>query len=660
MQCDVVIVGHQSGAHIERAIGKLPSIATVIVVDNASTDNTVEVARSAGAHVVANDVNAGYAAAANQGAAIGDAPLVLFLNPDATIEPDDVERMVSAFERSPRLGIASPRIRHDDGREQRTRWPFPTSGGAWREALFFPSTRRSTRAGFVVGACFLVRRDTLEELGGFDTRYWLYGEETDLCARAVDAAWRVELLDDTWVRHVGGASRHTAPGRVFEHFERGGERFVADREGLSGLESYRIAKMVGSVIRMALPGSPERRALHRDRLHRYVEGFRLHPWSVGLDSPATRAPGKGLVVLSLEAWDDVWRRNQFLVRELLARDPHLRVLFVEPAFDWIHERRRRSGRTWQRGLRSVRPDGRVLALEPVKTAPRALGGFADRSLHRQVLSAVEELGFDTPALWINDASFSALLSAGWPTLYDITDDWLLASGPPRVRRRLAENETRLLQESDAVVVCSLALAESRRRHRGGLHVVPNAVDVEHFATPRARPSDLPPAPVAVYVGTLHDDRIDVDLVERLASDLPEVHFAFVGPDSLSSGSAARLERHANVALLGARPYEEVPGYLQHADVVVVPHVVSPFTESLDPIKAYECLAVGRPTVATPVAGFRGLGAPIVVSDPQDFSNAVEAALGTSDVAACDVPDWTSRAQEFALALQGARARRGVG
>ena len=66
---------------------------------------------------------------------------------------------------------------------------------------------------------------------------------------------------------------------------------------------------------------------------------------------------------------------------------------------------------------------------------------------------------------------------------------------------------------------------------------------------------------------------------------------------------------ASVRLLGPRPYADVPGYLQHADVIVVPHRVDAFTESLDPIKAYECLAVARPVVATPVAGLsraRGL------------------------------------------------------
>src|SRR6185503_17721678 len=108
----------------------------------------------------------------------------------------------------------------------------------------------------------------------------------------------------------------------------------------------------------------------------------------------------------------------------------------------------------------------------------------------------------------------------------------------------------------------------------------------------------------VYVGSLHDARLDVELVAELAEALPQVNVLLVGPDSLVDESRRLLQRHRNTRLLGVRPYNEVPAYLQHADVVIVPHRVSPFTESLDPIKAYECLAITTPTVATPVAGFR--------------------------------------------------------
>jgi hypothetical protein len=95
----------------------------------------------------------------------------------------------------------------------------------------------------------------------------------------------------------------------------------------------------------------------------------------------------------------------------------------------------------------------------------------------------------------------------------------------------------------------------------------------------------------------------------------------------------------------------VPAFLQHADVVVIPHQVNRFTESLDPIKAYECLAAGRPTVSTPVAGFRDLGDPVVVVGRDHFVAAVGEALDSGPrppvAPGSGVPTWRQRADAMA-------------
>jgi glycosyltransferase involved in cell wall biosynthesis len=131
----------------------------------------------------------------------------------------------------------------------------------------------------------------------------------------------------------------------------------------------------------------------------------------------------------------------------------------------------------------------------------------------------------------------------------------------------------------------------------------------------------------------------------------------VGQNSLSR-EASRLLIEAGCVLLGPRPYDEVPAYYQHADVIVVPHPVNSFTESLDPIKGYECLAVGRPTVATPVAGMRDLGPPIEACDRAQFPERVKRALmaGLPTRPGCP-PSWQERAEAFASVLRSARAKR---
>lgn len=361
-----------------------------------------------------------------------------------------------------------------------------------------------------------------------------------------------------------------------------------------------------------------------------------------------------LVVCSLEAWDDVWRRNQFLVHGLLERNPMLRVLFVEPPIDLVHELRH--GRLANRPrLRSVGESGRLWALRPLKPLPRAAGPWADRALCAQARRAAHRLGFTAPVLWVNDVTYAGLLkTTGWPSLYDVTDDWLLEPVSPRELARRRRLDGRLLEAADEVVVCSAALAASRGANRT-VTLIPNGVDVAHFRNPRSRPPDLPPAPVAVYVGSLHDERLDVSLVVDLARALPDLAVALVGPDALSPASRARLDA-AGVHRLGPRPYSEVPAYLQHADVVVVPHRVTPFTESLDPIKAYECLAVGRPTVATPVAGFRDLDPPVGAVPGAGFVAAVAERLGEeryrSQPETSAVVDWVERIDQFESVLGG--------
>jgi hypothetical protein len=98
----------------------------------------------------------------------------------------------------------------------------------------------------------------------------------------------------------------------------------------------------------------------------------------------------------------------------------------------------------------------------------------------------------------------------------------------------------------------------------------------------------------------------------------------------------------------------VPAYLQHADVVIVPHVITPFTESLDPIKAYECQAIGTPTVATPVAGFRDIKG-ITVSEAPGFVPAIREVLAApriAEVGLLPIRSWAVATLEFEHVLQG--------
>ena len=373
-----------------------------------------------------------------------------------------------------------------------------------------------------------------------------------------------------------------------------------------------------------------------------------------------------LVVLSLERWDDVWRRNQHLVAGLVAADPSLRVLFVEPPADPLHDATSGRRPAWGQGVSEiigVAPD-RLWRYRPIKWLPRRLDAHADEKLAHAVMKAARRLGMRHPLLWINDPSATTLsMLSGWPTLYDMTDDWLSADRPAAELMRVAAAEAHLLAHATEVVACSAELLRRKSPGRSPqlapITLIPNAVDVEAYRRPADRPADLPPGPVAVYVGTLHEDRIDMELCERIARELGDAGtLVLVGPDALRVDASERLRR-AGVRLLGSRPRDAVIGYLQHADVLVVPHVVTPFTDSLDPIKLYEYQAVGRPVVSTPVAGFRDADDPrITIAEGPAFTAAVSAGLSGRTHSRPDVDpvaDWGDRVRAMASVLARAAA-----
>ena len=341
-----------------------------------------------------------------------------------------------------------------------------------------------------------------------------------------------------------------------------------------------------------------------------------------------------LVVVSLEAWDGVWRRNQHLVSRLLRTDPGLRVLFVEPPADPVHAARRRQVPRRGAGLRPgpTLPgvaEGRLHLFQPTKPLPRRLDARADARLAARTAHAAAGLGFLDPVLWVNDPAGAALVArTGWPALYDVTDDWLHAGHTPAEHARLVADEAYLLKQCAHVVVCSPALLASKGAQRTGpTTLVPNAVDLDAYAEPGPRPADLPAGPVALYVGTVHRDRVDLDLCAATARAVAgRASVVLVGPAPLS-GPDQRVLDEAGVLLLGPVDASQVPAYLVHADVLLVPHVVSPFTDSLDPIKLYEYAAAGRPVVSTGVAGFRDSeDLRVTVTTADDFPDAVRTHL----------------------------------
>ncbi len=346
-----------------------------------------------------------------------------------------------------------------------------------------------------------------------------------------------------------------------------------------------------------------------------------------------------LVFISLENWDEIWRRNQFICAELSRRYPHQKILFVGLPHDNSHSLRR--GRVSK--LRPTAPQSlpdfpNIFFFRPTKWWPNTLerGRKANEfSFRQQVKSAAHKLGITRPLLWINAHSAHHLLGQmdESATIYDITDDWISAQQSNAARELLVRQDADLCARADATIVCSQRLFDMKTSLAKNLFLVPNGVDLQHYAGVAAGTTAVEVStcgwnhPVLGYVGTVHPERVDVALVEAVARAFPQGTVALVGPNLLGEAGSKPLATLKNVVLTGAVSYAKVPAFLSTFDVCLVPHLESEFTESLNPIKLWEYLATGKPVVSTNVAGFRDFSALChIASGAQDFVAACHAAL----------------------------------
>jgi teichuronic acid biosynthesis glycosyltransferase TuaH len=343
-----------------------------------------------------------------------------------------------------------------------------------------------------------------------------------------------------------------------------------------------------------------------------------------------------VAVISLEQWDEVWRRNQHLASRLLVLGLADHVIYVNPAS--------------RAGAGSFSPLPGITVVSPRRSLPKRLGGLwvSARSLRKTITT-----GCDT--LWINDPTTGAFLTPHPRAAYDVTDDWRTADLIDREQRRLVAAEDKLTRQA-RVIVCSEVLRERwHQRYAVDAVIVRNAVDVcsIHKATPRILGNG---GPHIGYVGTLHDERLDVELVLATADRINGGTVHLVGPNSLSDSTRASLTSHPKVILHGSVPTSEVPSWLMAFDVLIAPHRVNQFTLSLDAIKSYEYLATDKPIVATPTSGFQELEAAGLVVTSEEFATAVERAAHSDEVFQRDVPDWDDRTREFATVLGGGTIR----
>jgi N-acetylglucosaminyl-diphospho-decaprenol L-rhamnosyltransferase len=195
--------------------------AEILVVDNASTDGSATMVRErySSVRLIVNGENVGFAPANNQAIGQSRGRYVMLLNSDTEVHPGAAEILVRFMDTHPQAGGCGSRLLNADGSLQVSCRPMLTPGREfWRLTFLDRLWPRATyaqdkwaldtprRVEVIKGACFLLRREALEQVGGLDEQYFMYTEEVDLCYRLAQAGWALWWVPQATVTHYGEAS----------------------------------------------------------------------------------------------------------------------------------------------------------------------------------------------------------------------------------------------------------------------------------------------------------------------------------------------------------------------------------------------------------------------------------------------------------------------
>jgi glycosyltransferase involved in cell wall biosynthesis len=339
---------------------------------------------------------------------------------------------------------------------------------------------------------------------------------------------------------------------------------------------------------LLLPGrSPKRAAEKAERPSRQP--------TVNEGESETQPEPAPIIVFSHLSWDWVWQRPQQFLSRFARRH---RVLFVETYCADV--------RASQVDLHSVEGHPNVTVLQMRLPASRwEDGAFIDaerRRALRATLSRELRGRFDSPLLWFYDpmavVAFAGKLNER-AIVYDCMDELSQFRGAPP---ELIARERALLLAADVVFCGGQKMRKKRLPLNPNTHFFGTGVDCEHFGCARSPDQPLAPeiaalrgAPVLGYFGVI-DERIDYELLAKLAAARRDWHVVMVGP--AAKVCPADFPRALNLHWIGARRYEELPALTKGFSVAMMPFALNAATEFINPTKALEYMAAGRPVVST--------------------------------------------------------------
>lgn len=250
-------------------ISQLPLQSEIIVVDNASSDRTVEAIRSVSPFVklIQNEQNLGFAGGNNLGIEAATGEYVCLVNPDMIVCERCIPRMIEYMKQHGEAGLLGPKIVECDGAVQRSCMRTPTLWNQLCRGLALDTLTKHSRlfGGYlmtdfthdelrevdIINGCFwLVRRQALEEVGLLDSRFWMYGEDLDWCRRYREAGWRVIFFPGSEALHFGGGSSAHTPLLCYLEMMRADLQYWRKYHNLVSYSGYFTILFIGHAVRL--------------------------------------------------------------------------------------------------------------------------------------------------------------------------------------------------------------------------------------------------------------------------------------------------------------------------------------------------------------------------------------------------------------------------
>lgn len=236
MKLSIVILNYKSQGHLRQGLRFLrsynfPFEIEITVVDNGSKDQSGEVTAREypGATYIKLPLNRGYSYGNNVGLRQATGDFIMILNPDTSLTPGAVEALVNYLQQHPTVGLVAPKLINPDGSTQLSGALLPSFLiPLWRRSwlgnlpgpkqtlqkFFIKEWDRTTsrEIGWALGACFMIRRSALEDVGLFDERFFLYFEDVDYCRRMWEKSWAVHYVAEAEIIHYLSRTSAVNPG----------------------------------------------------------------------------------------------------------------------------------------------------------------------------------------------------------------------------------------------------------------------------------------------------------------------------------------------------------------------------------------------------------------------------------------------------------------